>query len=523
MTRLSLWLSGLTGWRRYVLAWLLGAILALSLPPLHLWPALFVGFTGLLWILDGCSGRKPAFLAGWYFGFGYFALSLYWISFALLIEPDRFGWMIPFAVLGLPALFALWVGLATLVVRTLNLSGIARVFLFAGAWCAAEWLRGHVLTGFPWNLIGYAAATFDSLLQVTALVGIYGLSFVVVMVAALHTVLGCSDKNISRRRQYGSVAIGLVGIALIWIGGAVRLHGAHDEIVPGVKLRLVQANISQHHKWQEERRRANLAKYFQLSSQSGSEDATHIIWPETAVPYFLSSDPDLARAIGGLVKPGGIVITGAPRTTVQRERPLRAWNAVHVLDHEGEIRGTHDKSHLLPFGEYVPFRPLLRRLGVEKITSGQGDFQAGSGNRTIILPGLPPVGILVCYEAIFPGDVVSEVSRPDWLLNVTNDAWFGHTVGPYQHFTMSRVRAVEEGLPIVRVANTGISGVADSYGRIVVQSDLGETRVIDVSLPAVLKEATPYARWGDVGILAVLIVLAVYTVAIKAPRIASKT
>ena len=505
------------------MALLLGAVLALSLPPLHLWPALVVSFTGLLWILDGCGGRKSAFLVGWCFGFGYFACSLYWISFALFIEPDRFGWMIPFAVLGLPAFFALWVGLVTLVVRELNLSGVARILLFAGAWCATEWLRGHVLTGFPWNLIGYAAAGSDSLLQITALVGIYGLGFVVVLITALPAMLGGSDENSSQNRQYGPMAIVLVGIALIWIGGALRLLGAHNEFVPNVTLRLVQANISQHHKWQEERRQANLGRYFQLSSQAGSENVTHVIWAETAVPYFLSQNPDLARSIGGLVKPGGIVITGAPRTTVRREIPSRVWNAVHALDHEGKIKSTYDKSHLLPFGEYVPLRKFLRHLGVEKITSGQGDFQAGFGNRTIILPGIPPVGILVCYEVIFPGDVVSETSRPDWLLNVTNDAWFGHTAGPYQHFTMSRVRAVEEGLPMVRVANTGISGVADAYGRIVVQSDLGETRVIDTSLPVALKSATPYARWGDAGILVILMVLAAYTASVKAPRISNKT
>tara|TARA_B100000029_G_scaffold308585_1_gene301265 strand:+ start:8586 stop:10157 length:1572 start_codon:yes stop_codon:yes gene_type:complete len=522
MTRLSLWLSGLTGWRRYALAWLLGAVLSLSLPPLYIWPALLVGFTGILWILDGCSDRRSAFGVGWCFGFGYIGLSLYWISSALLIEPDRTGWMIPFAVLGLPAFFAFWVGLATLVVRLLNISGAARVLLFAGAWCAAEWLRGHAFTGFPWNLIGYAAAGSDALLQATALVGIYGLGFLVVLAAAIPATLAGGAEDISRARRYGPAVLVLVGIAMIWLGGTVRLLVAHDEIVPDVTLRLVQANISQHHKWQEERRRANLARYFQLSSQSGSEDVTHIIWPETAVPYFLAADPDLSRAIGRLVKPGGMVITGAPRTTTWRERPLRVWNAVHAIDHDGQISGTYDKSHLLPFGEYVPLRPLLRRLGVEKITSGQGDFQAGVGKTTIEMPGIPPLGILICYEAIFPGEVVSTASRPAWLLNVTNDAWFGHTAGPHQHFTMSRVRAVEEGLPIVRVANTGISGVADSYGRIIVRSDLGEVRVIDVSLPAALTELTPYARWGDAGILAVLMVVAVYTAALKAPRIARK-
>ena len=259
-----------------------------------------------------------------------------------------------------------------------------------------------------------------------------------------------------------------------------------------------------------------------MSSQSGAEKTTHVIWPETAVPYFLARDPDLARAIGRLVKPGGLVIAGAPRTTTERESPLRVWNSVHAVNHGGEIVGTYDKSHLLPFGEYVPLRSFLRGLGVERIAAGQGDFQAGDGTTTLSLMGLPPVGILVCYEAIFAGDVVGKGERPKWLLNLTNDAWFGHTAGPYQHFAMSRVRAAEEGIPLVRVANTGISGIADAYGRVVVQSALGETTVIDAGLPVSLDQLTPYARWGDAGLLLILLALAIYTLAIKAPRLAPR-
>ena len=520
MTLIRQRLSGLAGWRRYLLAVVLGALVTIALPPLHLWLALPVGFTGLVWILDGCADRKSAFFSGWWFGFGYLGLGLYWISFALLIEPERVGWMIPFVVLGLPAVFAVWGGLATLTVHMLGVQGVARVVLLAGAWSGAEWLRGHAFTGFPWNLIGYTAVASDALLQVVALIGIYGLGFIVVLVAAMPATLGGGAATSSRIRTYGPVAAAALLMIVVWAGGVLRLLNAQDGDVPDVNLRLVQANISQHHKWQEERRRANLARYFQLSSQSGAEKTTHVIWPETAVPYFLAKDPDLARAIGRLVKPNGMVITGAPRTTAERESPFRVWNAVHAVDHDGEIVGTYDKSHLLPFGEYVPFRSFLNRLGVERIAAGQGDFQAGKGATTLSLAGLPPVGVLICYEAIFPGEIVGDSERPRWLLNLTNDAWFGQTAGPYQHFTMSRVRAAEEGIPLVRVANTGISGIADAYGRVVVQSVLGETRIIDAALPVSLNALTPYARWGDAGFLVILLGLAIYTLAIKAPRIA---
>ncbi len=511
-------LTDIGGWRRYLLAFVLGASITVSLPPLHLWPALIVGFTGLVWVLDGCAGPRPACLAGWWFGFGYLGFGLYWISFALLIEPDRVGWMIPFAVLGLPAALAASIALATLVVHLSGVRGAGRVVVLAGAWSAGEWLRGHAFTGFPWNLVGYTATASDALLQATALVGVYGLGFAVVLAAAMPATLAGDGDSVSRLRRYGPAAAAAALVAVLWTGGTLRLAAADPGNVPGVTLRLVQANIAQHHKWREERRRANLARHFQLSSRSGSNAVTHVIWAETAVPYFLANDPDMSRTIGRLVDPGGLVITGAPRTTIVRETPPRIWNSVHAVDHAGRIVGTFDKSHLLPFGEYVPFRPFLRRIGVERIASGQGDFQAGPGNTTLDLPGLPPVGILICYEAIFPGDVTSDAPRPRWFLNVTNDAWFGHTAGPHQHFAMSRVRAAEEGLPLVRVANTGISGIADAYGRVVLRTALGEIAVVDAPLPVSLDRPTPYARWGDSGLLAILAAVSIYAAASRARR-----
>ena len=522
MTWLSHRFDGLEGWRLYLTVFALGAVVTVALPPLNWWPGLIVGFTGLVWVLDACKRRKVAFLVGWWFGFGYLGLGLYWISFALLIEPERVGWMVPFAALGLPALLATWIGLATLIVREFGAPGVTRVVLFAVGWSAAEWLRGHALTGFPWNLIGYAATASDALLQAAAVIGIYGVGFFIVLAAAVPATLGGGESSRSRFHRYGPVLVVFLLIAVAWGSGALRLAGAQDDTVADVNLRLVQANIAQHHKWQEERRRANLIRHLQLSSRTGSDSVTHVIWPETAVPYFLANDPDLLRTIGGLVGPEGLVITGAPRTTVKRESPLRVWNAIHAVDHEGEIVGTYDKSHLLPFGEYVPFRSLLRRLGVERIAAGQGDFQAGLGPKALTLPGLPPVSPLICYEAIFPGEVVANGPRTAWLLNLTNDAWFGNTAGPYQHFAMARTRAVEEGLPLVRVANTGVSGVADAYGRVIAQIDLGETGVIDTALPVSLSAPTLFSRWGDAGLVMILIVAVIYTRLIKGPRIATR-
>jgi len=216
-------LIGIEGWRRYLLAFALGASVTLALPPLHLWPVLVVGFTGLVWVLDGCAGPRPACLAGWWFGFGYLGFGLYWISFALLIEPERVGWMIPFAVLGLPAALAASVALATLAVHLSGTRGAARVLVLAGAWVAGEWLRGHALTGFPWNLVGYTAVVSDALLQITALIGVYGLGFVVVLAAAMPATLTGDGDSLSRLHRYGPAAATAALMAILWIGGTLRL------------------------------------------------------------------------------------------------------------------------------------------------------------------------------------------------------------------------------------------------------------------------------------------------------------
>ena len=297
-------LIDIEGWRRYLLAFALGALVTVSLPPLHAWPALIVGFTGLVWILDGCTRPGSACLAGWWFGFGYLGFGLYWIASALMIEPERVGWMIPFAVLGLPAVFAVSVALATLTVHVSGARGVGRVIVLAGAWSAGEWLRGHAFTGFPWNLVGYGAIASDAFLQVTAVVGIYGLGFLVVLVSAMPATLAGEGDPASRLRRFGPVAVAAASIAVLWIGGTLRLAVADLGNVPDVTLRLVQANIAQHHKWREDRLRANLARYFRLSSLSGSDAVTHVIWPETAVPYFLASDSRLSGRSEGSRIPG---------------------------------------------------------------------------------------------------------------------------------------------------------------------------------------------------------------------------
>ncbi len=500
--RLGRAVAGVSGWRRHVLAVLLGAIAAAALPPVHAVILLVPAFTGLAWLIAGAgAARKPAraaFAAGWWFGFGYFVAGLYWLSHALLADAERFGWLVPIAVPGVAAGLALFAGAAALAVHLSRARGIGLVLALAVAWTAADWLRGVLLSGFPWNLVGTAWAYSDSMIQVVALTGVHGLGLFTVAVAAAPAVLDrvMDPPGRARRQAIGVLASALAALVLVWAGGVLRLASAppvgdDEAMVPGVQLRLVQANIFQNHKWRPELRAANLSRHLSLTVAPGFEEATHVIWPETAAPFFLTTDDERRAAVAAVSPPGGALITGAPRVTAARDR---IWNSLVAIDEAGAVVGVYDKFHLVPFGEYVPLRDWV---GIAKLTHGAVDFSAGPGPRTLRLPGLPPVSPLICYEAIFPGRVLDAADRPDWLLNITNDAWFGISSGPYQHFAAARLRAVEEGLPLVRAANTGISAVVDPYGRVVSTLGLGRRGVVDSPLPLPLAELTPYADLGD--------------------------
>ena len=487
----------------------LGALSATALPPGHALPLLVVSFTGLVWLIHASRSPWRAAIAGWWFGFAHFLFSIYWIGAAMLTDPARFGWMVAPAVIGLSAGFALFPALAAFAARLPPLPIAGRVLALAVAWTAAEWLRGNILTGFPMNLMGTVWMPSVGMIQSVAVVGVYGLSFVTVLAAAAPAALAgpLSDERRDRRPWLlPAVAFGL--LAAIWVGGQARLALAPDRPPTEVTLRLVQANIDQSRKWEDGAREAGLAHHVVLSHEPGLDETDVVIWPETAVAFFMDESATLQSFVSRAAPAGGYVITGAPRRTRSAGRLVAVWNSLHALSPAGAIAASYDKHHLVPFGEYMPLRGIINLRALA--AAGTVDSSAGPGPRTLRLPGMPPFSPLICYEAIFPGEVVADGGTPDerpqWLLNVTNDAWFGHTAGPYQHFQTSRLRAVEEGMPLVRAANTGISAVVDSYGRVVGRLGLGEVGVLDATLPPAL-EPPPMARLGD-WILAILLLLA---------------
>jgi apolipoprotein N-acyltransferase len=486
-SRIASHLRARRGWRAPVTAAALGALAAAAFAPLHLLPVLWLAFPGLLLLAGSRETWRSAFLVGWAWGLGHFVAGLYWISNALLTEADRFAWLVPLAVPGIAAVLALFIALP--VVLALRWSeGWPRVLAFAGLWTLAEIARGYALTGFPWNLLGTVWAFGALPVQGAAWVGTHGLSALTVVLACLPLVWG--------RAAWGAGGAVLVGAAGL---GLVRL--AAEEPPPGpVELRVVQGNVAQQHKWREELRIAHFRRYLGLTANvppAAGEGPMVVVWPETASPYMLDNDATARALAAGALPEEALLIAGSVRIERRAEGaepPVRVWNSLLAIDRDASVIGLYDKHHLVPFGEYVPLRSVLP---IETVVPGNLDFSAGPGPRTLALPGtgVPPFGPLICYEVIFPGNVVASGERPAWLLNLTNDAWFGVSSGPYQHLASARMRAVEEGLPLVRAANTGVSAVFDARGRVVASLGLNRTGVIAAPLPAA-RAPTPYARAG---------------------------
>ena len=502
------------GWRRWLIAFAAGALSALAMAPLNAWPILFLTFPTLVWLIDGAGaghwrGIGVAAATGWWFGFGYFLAGLYWVGFAFLVDAPTFGWLLPFAVIGLPAGLAVFTAFGVAVSRLLWTRGPMRILALSVALTAAEWLRGHLLSGFPWNAFGYALTSPLILAQSASLIGVWGLTFVAVAVFATPATLADDRSEYSGRWLPFALAI----VILVGMGtfGALRLARTPTRLVDGVRLRIMQPNLPQDARFNYAAKQLVMDRYIDISkrpSTEGAGPATHLIWPESAFPFFLAREPDALAQIVQLLHGGAVLITGAVRLAEPVATPdIGVYNSIYVIGSDGSLDSFYDKTHLVPFGEYLPFQRFLESLGLQQLTKQRGGFLAGDRRRLIAVPGAPLALPLICYEIIFPGAVVPKGPRPGWIVNVTNDGWFGVSSGPYQHFQQARVRAIEEGLPLVRAANTGISAVVDPLGRIVASLPLGTDGVIDAPLPQPIG-APLYARIGDtVATLMVVIAL----------------
>jgi apolipoprotein N-acyltransferase len=497
LNRVALGLTQARGYRRLAIAAGFGAVSALAFDPFRVFPLLLLAYAALVLMLDGASASerryRDAALTGWAFGFGFFLVGHYWIGYAFLVDAEEHAWQMPFAVVFLAAGLALFFAAASALCMVAWRPGAQRVFLFAVAFTIAEWLRGHIFTGFPWNLPGYGWGASTAILQSASVFGVYGLSLLTFLLGASLALL------LGRSRLVPAVLV-LLFVAL-WAGGELRLAGATNATVPNIRVRIVQPATPQPEKYAPENRERNWRRLIDLSSRPAAQQPTHIVWPEAAPPFLLEGNPQALADIAALTGASRVLMTGQVRVADENGR-RNSYNSFAIFGPRG-LMGTYDKFHLVPFGEYVPGAPLLGALGITEIAASTG-FSSGPGPRTMEVPGAPPVGPLICYEVIFPGNVTAE-PRPGWLVNLTDDSWFGPNTGPMQHLLIARVRAIEEGLPIVRAANSGISAVIDGYGRVRESLALGLRDIVDADLPVAL-EATPFVRYRNVILLTLLLV-----------------
>ena len=507
MIRLMERMAGLGLWARRVLSFAAGAMAALGLPPIGLWPLAFIGFPLFLALLETgkITSWRSGFATGWLFGLGYFAVAFHWIGFAFLVDAETYLWMMPFMLGALAGGMAIYWGLAAMLAKRLGCHGLGLALALAAALGIAEWLRGKLFTGFPWAAPGLMAEGMGGLAQAASLIGMTGLTVLIVLWASLPYALA-SDRR--RSSLAAALAIGLL-LPALWGWGAMRLAAAEPEVVPGVSLRIVQPNVPQQQKWREDNARAIFDQLKQLSASPTDErpegigGVTHLVWPESAVP-FLIDENEVARAelkpmLGGRTA----LITGSLRVDRNSGEEPDVFNSIIVFDGQAEPVARYDKWRLVPGGEFLPLGWLLEPLGFRKVVQTPGNFTAGQGPVSILLPGGLKAALLVCYEVIFPDRLIDAADRPQLIVNVTNDGWFGRSTGPWQHLAQARIRAIEQGLPVIRAANTGISAVIDSHGRYLHRLPLMEPGVIDSALPAAIA-ITAYGRWSGLILLLLL-------------------
>lgn len=462
-----------------------GALAATGFAPFGAWPLTVVALAVLVWLVDTAPSRRAAFGAGWWFGVGHFGVGLTWIATAFTYQakmPAALGWV---AVGGLAMFLALYPALAALVAWFAR-GRLARTLLLAAAWMLAEWLRGHLFSGFAWNPLGVALVD-TGVAQAAALFGGLGVSGLVVLTGGL-VATGLTYNRVTAVLTFGALCgATLLSTLLVPAAGPAT----------GPMVHLVQPDIGQSEKYDPDREVEHLIRYLEMTRAALARPHAPAIvaWPESAIPYDVENDPQVRAVLARVLGPGDLLLFGGEALVRGPDGAITAaTNSLFVLDSQGGLHGRYDKAHLVPLGEYVPLRPLLGAIGLARLAPGDTDFLPGPGPRTLALPGFPAAGIQICYEIIFPAEVIDRANRPAWLLNVSNDAWFGPS-GPPQHLNQARLRAIEEGLPVARATPTGVSAMIDARGRVVRKLDLHARGVISAALPAAMPPP-PFARIG---------------------------
>jgi apolipoprotein N-acyltransferase len=479
--------------KKFIYIFLFGALAAIGFAPFNFFPATIISVCALFLFLEKSMNKKTAFWLGFCYGFGYFLAGIYWIAISLLVDAPKFAWLIPFALTLIPAVLALYFAFLAFIYQKFRFESHSKnIVFFAILWVIFEILRSNLFTGFAWNLLGYSLFFSHYLVQSANVFGIYGLSFLAVIFSL--TIVSFANKT-KGGRVFSSLLI--LSFAINFSYGYCYIY-YKNLYVKDEKIRIVQGNIKQDLKWDNYQKYQNLLKHIAISNAKNKDDIKVVLWPETAVPYPIFDDNyELLAKIKEALPKNGFLITGALRLTLndEKDRVKNAYNSIFAISND-ELK-YYDKHHLVPFGEYVPLQKFLPFI--DKITDGAVGFSKGEGAKTVEMQGLK-FSPLSCYEVIFPNEIIDKNNRPDILINTTNDAWFGNSSGPYQHFNMTRMRAIEYGISLARAANTGISAYIDPFGRVISSIALNETGFIDVKMIEKLPE-TPFSKFGNLMVL----------------------
>lgn len=520
------------GWRRFLMLYVAGAVAALSMAPLFILPALFVALPVWVWCLDGAERRPglgrlfgPAFTIGFAFGWGYFTVAFHWLGAAFLLEGGFYLLLMPIAVLALAGLIALFWGLASALAHLFWSHGAFRIVALATFLAAAEFARGTMFSGFPFDLLGYALTANDEMMQLASAIGVYGLTALAALLAMTPALIWPADgRSLTRRLVPFFVAIAVLAVQIGY--GNYRL--ATTPVTPrtDMRVRMIQPLVTEHADWTLAKPSEVVDRLVALSetktgpSNSGLAGITHLIWPESVFPFFFSAYPEALARLARMLPPETTLLTGAPREAFESEdapppaEPNPGYNSILAINSDGEMVASYDKSHLVPFGEYMPFPAVFRLFGIRQFVPGTDGWAPGDGHRLMTPPGTPPFIALICYEALFSGDLGADVSRAEFILNISNDGWFDGSIGPAQHGHHARLRAVETGLPMIRATNSGVSMLVDPLGRVTARLAPGESALMDVVPANRLPGETLFVRLGHLpffGALAFGLALSVLT------------
>ncbi len=489
------WLSGL--W-----AMLLGALAVLGHAPFHFWPAFAVSICGLVLLLDGASQNKrrlrSAFWRGWAWGFGYFLAGMFWVGNAFLVDAEKFALLMPFAVTALPAAMGVYWGLAGLAAMFVWGTGPTRLLTFAVCFGASEYVRSHLFTGLPWNLPAYIWKPGEAISQIAGLIGPYGLSLLTLWALATPVVL--LAKGEARRPPLALIAAGILALGSLAYGFfQLRAAGLISPMAgTGPIVAAGQAGFSQKEVWDPANGSRIVETYLGLLDTPDAQKADIVVWPEGAFPFLLLEEPFVLDQIQARLGSRTLAVGSIRRDLLAGQAVYT--NSLLVFDVEQgglTTRSVYDKHHLVPFGEYLPLRPIFKALGIASLVSYDGEMSPGPQPTTLSLPKAPLADPRICYEIVFPSFNRQATGKAAWILNVSIDAWYGDLLGPDQHYAQARYRAIETGLPLVRSASGGWSAIVDRLGRPVSEHRAG-AGYATARLPTTLGP-TLYARYGELG------------------------